>query len=88
MKSYEEMIQWVVDNNSQLRYNEWPAVMAISESYNIPIGIVRNDVQFEKDLREKEAKERRKADRKAQNQASNEQRRLANLAKWREVNDE
>lgn len=88
MKSYEEMIQWVVDNNSQLRYNEWPALMAISESYNIPFSIVQIDVRYEKNLREKEAKERRKADRKAQNQASNEQRRLANLAKWRELNDE
>jgi hypothetical protein len=77
MKTYQEMVQWVVDNNDKLRYYEWPALMSISEVYNVPYGIVQADVQFEKDLREKDAKEQRRA----QSRASNEQRRLANLAK-------
>ncbi len=76
MKTYEEMIQWLVDNNSLLRYSEWPAVMAISEIYDVPQQTVFNDMQFEKDLREKTLKEQRKAE----HRASNEQRRLANLA--------
>jgi hypothetical protein len=77
MKSYHEMVQWVVDNNTQLRYYEWPALMAISESYGIDYSIVQADVQFEKNLREKAAKEKRKAE----SRASNEQRRLANFAR-------
>ena len=76
MKIYEEMIQWMIDNNSLLRYHEWPAVMAISEIYDVPQQTVFNDMQFEKDLREQALKERRKAE----HRASNEQRRLANLA--------
>ena len=76
MKTYEEMIQWMVDNISLLRYHEWPAVMAISEIYGVPQKTVFNDMQFEKDLREKTLKEQRKAE----HRASNEQRRLANLA--------
>jgi hypothetical protein len=76
MKTYEEMIQWMVDNISLLRYHEWPAVMTISEIYSVPQQTVFNDMQFEKDLREKTLKEQRKAE----HRASNEQRRLANLA--------
>jgi hypothetical protein len=76
MKTYEEMIQWMVDNNSLLRYSEWPAVMAISEIYDVPQQTVFNDMQFEKDLREKTLKEQRKTE----HRASNEQRRLANIA--------
>jgi hypothetical protein len=45
--------------------------------YGIPQQTVFNDVQFEKDSRERALKERRKAE----HQASNEQRRLANLSK-------
>ena len=77
MKSYEEMIQWVEDNNTKLRYYEWPALMAISEIYDVPYGIVQADVQAKKDLREKAAKEHRKA----LSRASNEERRLANIAR-------
>jgi hypothetical protein len=80
MKTYHEMIQWVVDNNDKLRYHEWPALMTISEVYDIPYGIVQSDVQFEKDFREKAAREQRKA----MSRSSNEQRRLANLAKVQE----
>ena len=83
MKSYHEMVQWVVDNDTQLRYHEWPALMSISESYVIDYSIVQADVQFEKDLREKAAKEKRKAE----SRASNEQRRLANLARKQGVKE-
>jgi hypothetical protein len=75
MKTYEEMIQWMVDNGSLLRYNEWPAVLAISEIYDVPQETVYEDVKFEKNLREQALKEQRKAE----HRASNEQRRLANL---------
>jgi hypothetical protein len=78
MKIYEEMIQWLVDNSEdRLRYFEWPAVLAVAEVYGVPQQTVFNDVQFEKDFRERALKERRKAE----HQASNEQRRLANLSK-------
>jgi len=77
MKTYHEMIKWVVDNNDKLRYHEWPALMSISEAYDIPFEIARTDVQVEKDFRENAAKEQRKAE----SRASNEQRRLANLAR-------
>ena len=80
MKTYHEMIQWVVNSNDKLRYHEWPALMTIAEIYDIPYGIVQSDVQFEKDFREKAAKEQRKA----MSRSSNEQRRLANLAKVQE----
>ena len=77
MKIYEEMIQWLVDNaEDRLRYHEWPAVLAVAQMYGIPQQTVFNDVQFEKDLRKQALKERRKAEYRA----SNEQRRLANLA--------
>lgn len=79
MKSYHEMIQFIVDqvDRGKLRYYEWPAVIAIAEAYGIPDETVFNDVKFEKELREKSKKEQRKAE----SRASNEQRRLANLAK-------
>lgn len=78
MKSYHEMIQFIVDqvDSGKLRYYEWPAVIAIAEAYGIPDETVFNDVQFEKELRERAKKEQRKAE----SRASNEQRRLANLA--------
>ncbi len=79
MKTYHEMIQFIVDqvDNGRLRYYEWPAVMAIAEAYGIVQETVFNDVQFEKQFRE----QAKKAQRQAQSRASNEQRRLANLAK-------
>jgi hypothetical protein len=77
MKSYEEMTYWVVALSDKLRYNEWPALLAISEMYDIPYDIVQSDVQVIKDQREKALKEQRKAE----SRASNEQRRLANLAR-------
>ena len=90
MKSYHEMIQFIVDqvDLGKLRYYEWPAVIAIAEAYCIPDETVFNDVKFEKELREKSKKEQRKAE----SRASNEQRRLANLSKdveqsWRDNPD-
>jgi hypothetical protein len=77
MKSYEEMTYWVVALNDKLRYYEWPALLAISEMYDIPYEIVQSDVQIIKDQRDKAMKEQRKAE----SRASNEQRRLANLAR-------
>ena len=82
MKTYHEMIQWVVDrvDDATIRYYEWPAVLTIAEVYNIPQETVFNDVKFEKEFRERAQKEQRRA----QSRASNEQRRLANLAKVQE----
>ncbi len=77
MKTYHEMIRWVVDNNTKLRYHEWPALMSISEIYNVPYESVSADVQTLKIHRERAQKEQRKAE----SRASNEQRRLANLAR-------
>ena len=78
MKSYHEMVKFIVDqvDLGKLRYYEWPAVIAIAEAYGIHQDTVFNDIKFEKEFREKAKKEQRKA----LNRASNEQRRLANLA--------
>ena len=79
MQSYHEMIQWVVDqvDHGKLRYYEWPALLAIAEAYGLPQETVFGDVKFEKDFRE----QAKKKNRKAESHASNEQRRLANLAR-------
>ena len=78
MKSYHEMIQFIVDRD--LRYYKWPAIIAIAEAYDIPQETVSTDIGFEEEFREKAKKEQRKAE----SRASNEQRRLANLAKKEE----
>ncbi len=90
MKTYHEMVQFIVDqvDLGKLRYYEWPAVIAIAEAYGIPQETVSSDVKFEKEFREQAKKEQRKAE----SRASNEQRRLANLAKdveqsWRDNPD-
>jgi hypothetical protein len=83
MKTYQEMVQWVVDNNTKLRYHEWPAIMAISEAYSTPYESVAADVQTIKIHRERTQKEQRQA----QSRASNEQRRLANLARKQGVEE-
>jgi len=74
MKTYREMVMWIVD--SSLYQGEWSARRTIAEAYGVSPETVLNDVKFEKDLREKALKEKRKAE----HRASNEQRRLANLA--------
>lgn len=90
MKSYHEMIQFIVDqvDLGKIRYYEWPAVIAIAEAYGIPQETVFGDVKFEKEFREQAKKEQRKAE----SRTRNEQRRLANLAKdveqsWRDNPD-
>lgn len=79
MKSYHEMIQFIVDQfeDGKLRHYEWAAVLAVAEAYGVPDETVFNDVKFEKELREKA----RKQARKVASRASNEQRRLANIAR-------
>lgn len=79
MKSYHEMIQFIVDqvDYGKLRYHEWAAVLAVAEAYGIPDETVFNDVQSEKEVRE----QAKKAQRKAESRASNEARCLANLAR-------
>lgn len=79
MKTYHEMIQFVVDkvDDGTLRYNEWQPVLTLSEAYGIPQDVVFSDVKFEKEFREAARKEKRKVD----SRAANEERRLANLAK-------
>jgi hypothetical protein len=79
MKSYHEMIQFIVNqvDNGTLRYYEWPAVIAIAEAYSIPQETVFTDIKSEKEFREKARKEARKV----ASRASNEQRRLANIAR-------
>jgi hypothetical protein len=82
MKTYEEMIQRLVDNaEDRLRSCMWPAMLTVSETYLVPYESVRNDVAAEKEIRLKALRE----ERKKENQASNEHRRLANLTKRQEV---
>lgn len=78
MKTYHEMIQFVVDkvDDGTLRYNEWQPVLTIAEAYGIPQDVVFSDVKFEKDFREQARKEQRKIASKDANEA----RRLATLA--------
>jgi hypothetical protein len=78
MKTYHEMIQFVVDKADQriLQYHEWAAIITIAEAYGIPQDVVFSDVKFEVAFRDKAHKEQNKA----RAQAENEQRRLANLA--------
>jgi hypothetical protein len=73
------MIQFIVDqvDNGKMRYYEWPAVLTIAEAYGIPQETVFNDIKFEKEFREQARKEARKV----ASRESNEQRRLANIAR-------
>lgn len=79
MKSYTDMIQFVVDKVDQgiLRYYEWPAVLTIAEAYGTDTVTVANDIKAEKEIRE----QARKQARKAEHRRSNDERRLANLAR-------
>lgn len=79
MKSYEEMIQFTVDqvDNGSLRYNEWVAYILLGEAYNKTPEMVCLDIR---DVIEHRALAKREQHRAA-NRASNEERRLANLAK-------
>lgn len=79
MKSYEEMIQWHVDqvDSGKLRYYEWPSALAISEVFGKDSSLVVADINFEKAHRA----EIRKQERKELHRAENEKRRLANLTR-------
>lgn len=78
MKTYHEMIQFVVDQADKriFQYHEWVAALTIAEAYSIPQETVFNDIKFEIAFRDKAHKE----ERRAAMLASNEERRLANLA--------
>jgi hypothetical protein len=77
MKTYEEMIQYTVDkvDSGILRYQEWTAVILLSEAYGVSQEIISSDIKVEKEFREKARLEKRRME----SRASNEKRRLANL---------
>ena len=76
MKTYEEMIQIIAEQaGDRLRYNEWPAVIAIAEAYEVPETTVFADVAIAKACRELDIA----AAKRARARAANEERRLANL---------
>jgi len=77
MKTYEEMIQYTVDQIDRgiLRYQEWSVVLLLSEAYGMNQDIIVSDIKVEKEYREKARREKRRME----SRASNEERRLANL---------
>jgi hypothetical protein len=79
MKTYHEMIQFVVDQADKriFQYHEWVAAITLAEVYSIPQETVFSDIKFEIAFRDKAQQEQRKA----KHRESNEARRLANLAK-------
>ena len=83
MRSYEEMIQWHVDqaDNGKIRHYEWPSYFAISEVFGKDVNSVVADINGEKARRE----EIKKQQRKEQHRVENEKRRLANLQKAQNV---
>jgi hypothetical protein len=78
MKTYEEMIQFTVDQMSdRLRYNAWCAYILLAEAYGKTQEEVAKDINAEVSWSE----HLRRTQKKAEQRASNEERRLANLAK-------
>lgn len=79
MKTYDEMIQWHVNQveSANIRYCEWPSYLAIAEVYGVTADQVLVDINQEKEHREASRREARKAE----HRAGNEARRLANLAR-------
>lgn len=78
MKTYEEMIQFTVDQmQDRLRYQGWCAYILLAEAYGTTQDEVAKDINAEVAWRECE----RRAKQKAEARAGNEARRLANLAK-------
>ena len=70
------MIQIIAEQaGDRLRYNEWPAVIAIAEAYEVPETTVFADVAIAKACRELDIA----AAKRARARAANEERRLANL---------
>ena len=78
LKTYHEMIQFVVDQADKriFQYHEWVAAITLAEVYGIPQETVFDDIKIEIARRDIAHKE----ERKARHQAENEERRLANLA--------
>jgi hypothetical protein len=78
MKTYHEMIQFVVDKAEEriFQYHEWVAAITLAEVYGVPQEIVFSDIKFEIAFRDKAQQEKRKARHREENEA----RRLANLA--------
>ena len=74
MKPYTEVIRFIA-NEPKLRYNEWAALLAVAEAYDVSIDTAFVDLKKEKDIIEQAEKDKRKA----AHRASNEARRLANL---------
>lgn len=79
MKTYEQMIQWHVNQveSARIRYHEWPSYEAIAEVYGVSVDQVVADINQEKEHRE----DQRRKDRRAEHRASNEARWHANLAR-------
>ena len=77
MKTYEEMIQYAVDNHMQLRYVYWAVSFVLAPAYGRDRDQVHADIQALIKLRE----DKIKLDRKAAYRAENEARRLANIAR-------
>ena len=78
MKTYQEMIQFVVDqvDNGKIRYHEWVVIPVISEMFGVDAQLVYYDIDTEKEYR----KLKESARRRQESQNANEARRLANLA--------
>lgn len=79
MKTYEQMIQWHVNrvDSGSIRYHEWPSYEAIAEIYGVSVDQVVADINQEKEHRENQRREDRRAELPARLA-----RRLANLEKW------
>lgn len=77
MKTYEEMIQYVVDNHMQLRYVYWAVSFVLAPAYGVDRETVHVDIQNEIAVREEKINQARKAAYRAENEA----RRLANIAR-------
>lgn len=79
MKTYQEMIQWHVNqvDLNIIRYHEWPSAMAIAEVYGMTTEQVYVDINQEKEHRET----RRREEFRSKNRVEHEARRLANLAR-------
>lgn len=77
MKTYEEMIQFAVDqdNKGYLQYVDWVTTLLLSEAYGVLRDTVYSDLTAEKEHRANA----KKLARKAASRASNEARRLANI---------
>ena len=77
MKTYEEMIQYAVDNHMQLRYVYWAVSFVLAPAYGVDREKVHMDIQALITQRE----DKIKLDRRATYRAENEARRLANIAR-------